>query len=155
MHPSQSPSFKPQAIPSFKPTQQPAEQIRSKNPTTTPTENLRTARPTIANPATTTPTIANQVDTKLPTFLPTDLETGFVTRYPTSFPSPQFTQLRQGSNSSPNFMETPGGIGVAVGAALLLTAAGLRWLFRKGEPRVNPENPYANPVAQTRGGREN
>ena len=52
-------------------------------------------------------------------------------------------------------METPGGIGVAVGAALLLTAAGLRWLFRKGEPRVNPENANAVGVVQTRGGREN
>jgi len=144
LHPRQSPSFKPQAIPSFKPTQQPVEEIRSKSPTTAPTENLRTARPTTFNPVTTTPTIAN-----------TDLETGFVTKYPTSLPSPQFTQLRQGTNSSPNFMETPGGIGVAVGAALLLTAAGLRWLFRKGEPRVNPENANAVPVAQTRGGREN
>ncbi len=141
LHPRQSPSFKPQAIPSFKPTQQPAEQIRSENPTT---ENLRTARPTTFDPITTIPTIAN-----------TDLETGFVTKYPTSLPSPQFTKLRQGANSSPNFMETPGGIGVAVGAALLLTAAGLRWLFRKGEPRVNPENANAVGVVQTRGGREN
>jgi GH24 family phage-related lysozyme (muramidase) len=142
LHPSQSLSFKPQAIPSFKPTQQPVEEIRSKSPTTAPTENLRTARPTTFNPVTT-----------IPTFLPTDLETGFVTKYPTSFPSLKTTQLRQGTNSSPNFMETPGGIGVAVGAALLLTAAGLRWLFRKGEPRVNPENANAVPVMQRQGRR--
>ncbi len=137
LHPSQSPSFKPQAIPSFKPTQQPAEQIRSENPTT---GNLRTARPTTFNPVTT-----------IPTFLPTDLETGFVTKYPTQFPSSQSTRLPQSANSSSNFMETPGGIAVAVGAALLLTGAGLRWLFRRGEPQVNPENANATRVVETRG----
>ncbi|MES2961507.1 MAG: PT domain-containing protein [Pseudomonadota bacterium] len=157
-NPSAQPSSRPTNNPSLDPTHHPIAGDLSVSPTSQPSvnpssqpsqkpsRNLRTASPTSSSP------VSDKPISIYPTAIPTVMGTGFPTINSTFNQSlPQFPNQIPTHNQNSNFMESPGGIAVAATAALLLTVVGLKWVFRKGEPKVSPEKAYASQVEQSNG----
>ena len=120
-NPSAIPSYQPQAIPSFKPTNKIEE---TKNPTSQPSSERPTANLRTNNP------------TAIPSFLATQSLTQtqtFNSTFNQSLPRPPETTTK-----NPSFIQAPEGI-VTVTAVATLAVAGLAWIFRRGNKKVEPE----------------
>lgn len=126
INPSQSPSFKPQEIPSFKPSNKIDE---SASPTSQPSKNLRSEVPS---------RIDSIFESAKPTILGTAATTSLAT-FNSSF-NQSLPQPPQNKASNISFIQKPEGIAVTVIGAAVLLGLGLKWIYSRGKPKIEPSS---------------